>query len=86
MNWCVLFKLLPKTLLPEEYNTELDIVVTLRFTTCIDEAVIFVAVKEPVRTIFPLFCVLVTIAVSIVSDPLPDFLTNTLPSDTFMAN
>jgi hypothetical protein len=73
-------------LLPDEYNTELDTVITLRFTTCIDEAVMFVAVKEPVRTIFPVFCVLVDTTVSMVSTPLPDLLINTLPSGTFMAN
>ena len=82
----MLFKSLPKILLPEENNTELDTVVTFKFTTCILEAVMFVAVKEPVSTMFPVFCVLVTTAVSIVSDPLPDFLINTLPSGTFMAN
>ncbi len=50
------------------------------------DAVIFVAVKEPVRTMFPVFCAFVVIADSIVSPALPDFLINTLPSGTFMAN
>ena len=46
----------------------------------------FVTEIEPVKYMLPLFCTLVAIKVSIVSLLLPDFLKNTLPSGTFIAN
>ena len=42
--------------------------------------------KDPVNDTLPEFCAPVVIADCIVSDPLPDFLRNSLPSGTFIAN